>query len=102
MANPEQDKMFCLFSVERIMCLFPFNRSLLVFVWYQHPHGMVIFEKKRDTISIFRDKKSMPVRIWGEEDVPWTFFEREITSRWHFSSDWWWQLNYFHPDFLGH
>lgn len=22
----------------------------------------------------------MPVRIWGEEDVPWTFFEREITS----------------------
>jgi len=28
----------------------------------------------------FRGKKSMPVRIWGEEDVPWTFFEREITS----------------------
>ena len=75
-----QDKMF---SVERIHVLFFIQQVTFGFLFgIMHPHGMVMFEKKTPQHHIDLPwQKSMPLRIWGEEDVPWTFFEREITSR---------------------
>lgn len=84
----------CVFSIQEVT----------LFFGIMHPPGMVIFEKKTQHHIDLPWQKSIPVRIWGEEDVPWTFSEREIEAVEVvcFSSDRyrWWQLNYFSPRFF--